>query len=272
MGRCIATVLRNNDEIHRADAIMSILLRTLRVRYDHGHEIGDHVHGWGQLVYAASGAIHVAAVGSIWLIPSARAVWLSPGTTHRLRMRGETQLRTVYVPPEQCATLSNAPLGLSVVPLLRELILELSRIGVIDGADLFHSAIGEAFLATLARAERLPLMLIMPIDRRAMRVAEAILSDPADVVDLSRLVRDSGGSLRTIQRRFHVETGMALSEWHQQARLIAGAGTLLDGHSVTEAALAAGYSGVSAFIHAFRKRFGHTPSQFRALTAFGAGS
>ena len=64
--------------------------------------------------------------------------------------------------------------------------------------------------------------------------------------DLGQIVGESGGSLRTLQRRFLVETGMALSEWRQQARLIAGAESLLDGSSVTEAALAAGYSGVSA--------------------------
>ena len=114
MKHCILTVLRNNVDFCRADAIMSNFLRTLSIRYGHGHEIGDHAHGWGQLVYAASGAIQVAAVGCVWLIPSARAVWLSPGTQHRLRMRGETQLRTVYVPPERCAALPSVPLGLNV--------------------------------------------------------------------------------------------------------------------------------------------------------------
>ena len=249
---------------------MPSFLRTLSIRFDHGHEIGDHAHGWGQLVYAASGAIHVTAVGCVWLIPSARAVWLSPGTRHRLKMRGETHLRTVYVPPERCGALSSAPLGLSVTPLLRELILEMARTGLIDGANPYHSVIGESFLSSLARAERLPLVLKMPVDRRAMRVAEAILADPVDTADLGQLARASGGSLRTIQRRFVVETGMAVSEWRQQARLIAGAGSLLDGRSVTEAALTAGYSGVSAFIYAFRSKFGQTPSAFRTMAAFGA--
>lgn len=267
IGRYIATDLRNYDDICRAGAIMSILLRTLSVCYDHGHEIGDHAHGWGQLVYAASGAIHVAAGKCVWLIPPARAVWLPPGTRHQLRMRGEARLRTVYVPPERCATLSSVPLGLDISPLLRELVLELARTGPIYEADPFHRVIGGTFLAAFSRAEPLPLKVVMPVDRRAARVAEAILADPVDVRELGLLVRDSGGSLRTIQRRFLLETGMALSEWRQHVRLIAGAASLLDGSSVTEAALAAGYSGVSAFIHAFRSRFGHTPSQFRATAA-----
>lgn len=248
---------------------MPNVLRTLSACYDHGHKIGHHSHGWGQLVYAATGAIHVATVGHVWLIPSARAVWLSPDTPHSLKMRGETRLRTIYVPSERCTNLPSEPIGVSVVPLLRELILELARIGLVSEHDPFHRAMGDALLVALARAKRLPLVLAMPIDRRAARVAEAILAGVAVDSGLNALVTGSGGSLRTIQRRFLEETGMALSEWRQQARLIAGAGLLLDGRSVTEAALEAGYSGVSAFTHAFRCRIGQTPSQFRTAAAFG---
>lgn len=243
---------------------MAIFLRTLSAQYDHGHEIGDHDHGWGQLVYASSGAIHVTAAGQTWLIPSARAVWLPPGTTHRLRMRGATRLRTIYVPPESSTTLPRIPLGLGVTPLLRELILELARTGPVDGADGFRRAIGEALLGALARAERLPLTLTMPVDRRALRVADAILADPASSWTLDALAAKSGGSMRTIQRIFLDETGMPLSDWRQVARLMAAAALLLDGKSVTEAALAAGYAGTSAFIHAFRRKFGQTPVAFRA--------
>ncbi len=159
---------------------MATFLRTLAARYDHGHEIGDHAHGWGQLIYASSGAIHVAAAGQAWLIPSARAVWLPPGTPHRLRMRGTTRLRTLYIPPARCAALAPRPLGLMVSPLLRELILELVRFGHIDADDRAHGAVAEAMLVMLGRAERLPLSLTLPTDRPAARVAEAILADPGN--------------------------------------------------------------------------------------------
>jgi quercetin dioxygenase-like cupin family protein len=92
------------------------MFRTLSVRYDHGHEIGEHEHDWGQLVFAASGAIHVTTPAQTWLIPSARAVWLPPRTEHRLRMRGTTNLRTIYVPPAHGSGLPDGPLGVSVAP------------------------------------------------------------------------------------------------------------------------------------------------------------
>lgn len=243
---------------------MTTFLRTLSAHYNHGHEIGDHDHGWGQLVYASSGAIHVTTANQAWLIPSARAVWLPPDTPHRLRMRGATRLRSVYVPPERCTALSRSPLGLRVTALMRELVLELTRVGHIDGADQFHRAVGEALLGALAQAERLPLALTMPADRRALRVAGSILADPASNRTLDALAAGSGGSMRTIQRIFLDETGMPLSDWRQVARLMEAAALLVDGGSVTDAALAAGYGGTSAFIHAFRRRFGQTPTAFRA--------
>ena len=247
---------------------MGSFIRTLAARYEHGHEVGDHEHGWGQLVYASCGAIHVMAAGQAWLIPSARAVWLPPGTPHRLRMRGTTRLRTLYIPPEHCAGLAATPLGLMVTPLMRALIEELVRIGHLDTADRAHRAFGEAMLIVLARAERLPLALRLPTDRRALRVAETLLACPASSESLEAICGTCGASLRTIQRRFLDETGMSVSQWRQLARLMAAAAFLLDGKSVTDAALEAGYCGVSAFIHAFRGKLGQTPSVFR-LAASG---
>ncbi len=81
------------------------LLRTLRATYDDRHTIEDHQHAWGQLVYAASGAVHVATAAQVWLIPPARAVWLPPHARHSLRMKGRTTLRTLYVPPDACTGL-----------------------------------------------------------------------------------------------------------------------------------------------------------------------
>jgi AraC-like DNA-binding protein len=143
------------------------------------------------------------------------------------------------------------------------LILELVRFGHVEAENPLHRAIGTAFLAMLGEAKPLPHMLAMPIDRRAQRVAAAIVADPAARdVPLARIAGESGASLRTIQRRFLDETGMSLSEWRQVVRLMVAAARLIDGESVTNAALSAGYTGTSAFVHAFRKKFGETPSIF----------
>ncbi|HEY6814764.1 MAG TPA: helix-turn-helix domain-containing protein, partial [Croceibacterium sp.] len=60
---------------------------------------------------------------------------------------------------------------------------------------------------------------------------------------------------------FLSETGLPCAHWRQRLRLLHGAAALGEGHSVTEAGLEAGYASTSAFIAAFRKHFGVTPSK-----------
>ena len=240
-----------------------VVLRTLRATYDDRHAISDHDHAWGQLVYAASGAIHVATCAGVWLIPPARAVWLPPPPTPRLRMRGRTTLRTLYVPPEASAGLGASPAGLAVTPVMRELILVLTGFAYVDPCDPVQAAMAAALLAILSVTPPLSLALTRPREPTALQVALAIEADPASEVPLARLAVEERHGLRTLRRRFLLETGMALSEWRQGARLMAAAVNLLQGESVTSAALDAGYASTSAFITAFRSRFGQTPGAFR---------
>ena len=242
----------------------TLALRTLRAEYGDGHRIESHDHAWGQLIYAASGAIQVATPARTWLIPPARAVWLPPSAFHSLRMKGRTRLRTIYVPPGPSAELPGSAVGLNVTSLLRELILTLTTYAYVAADHPLQSTLAAALLATVAAAEPLTLVLTRPRDRRALKVAAEIEADPARNVPLARLAEENGMALRTLQRLFLAETGLPLSEWRQAARLLTSTVRLLEGESVTIAALDAGYSSTSAFIHAFRLRFGETPGVFRA--------
>ena len=242
-------------------------MRTLRAQYSDRREIADHDHAWGQLVYAAAGAIHVSTPVRTWLIPPARAVWLPPGASHRLRMKGDTRLRTIYVPPQRCGALPGSAVGLAVTPLLRELILALTCYAYVDVDQPLQGALAAALLATVNDAEPLALVLTHPRDEAALKVALAIEANPGRDVRLDSLAAEHGATLRTLQRRFLAETGMPLSDWRQAARLMSAAARLLQGESVTEAAVDAGYSSTSAFINAFRLRFGVSPGRFRSAAA-----
>ena len=53
--------------------------------------------------------------------------------------------------------------------------------------------------------------------------------------------------------------GMPFGLWRQKARLLESVRLLVQGGSVTDAALDPGYSSVSAYIAAFKQTFGYTP-------------
>ncbi len=57
---------------------------------------------------------------------------------------------------------------------------------------------------------------------------------------------------------------MTMAEWRQRLRMLRAVQLLAEGQPVTAAALAVGYSSVSAFIAVFKKEFGATPGRYAA--------
>jgi AraC-like DNA-binding protein len=240
---------------------MTLVIRSLAATYYDGFHIEPHRHGWAQLIYAVSGVMSVRAGGTLWIVPPARAVWVPAGAEHEIRALGDFAMRTVYFAPALVQHLPCECCALDVAPLLRELVLAIVAVQLIDQSDVEGMRLGAVAIDRIAAARTLPLHLPLPSDPRATRVAERLRADPACPLELPALARDAGASARTLQRLFVVETGLRFSEWRQRLRLLHGASLLGGGSSVTEAGLEAGYAGTSAFSAAFRKHFGFPPSQ-----------
>ena len=85
------------------------------------------------------------------------------------------------------------------------------------------------------------------------------MKNPADGMTATALARQCGLSVRTLERLFRAETGMRFGLWRQKARLLESVRVLVEGGSVTDAAIESGYSSVSAYIAAFKQTFGCTP-------------
>lgn len=240
---------------------MALVVRSLACRYYDGFHIAPHRHEWAQLVYAVSGVMSVRAGDLLWVVPPARAIWVPAGVEHEIRAASEYAMRTVYFTPELVGALPRACCALDVAPLLRELVLAIVGVQLIDEADEEGMRLVRVAIDRIAQARALPLQLPLPTDSRAVRVAERLRADPACEAELADLARDAGASARTLQRLFLTETGLRFSEWRRRLRLLHGASLLGAGHSVTEAGLEAGYAATSAFTAAFRRHFGFTPSQ-----------
>lgn len=240
---------------------MAVAVRCLAATYYGGFHIKPHRHHWGQLIYAAAGVMRVRAGGMLWIVPPARAVWVPAGAEHEIHGLGDFKMRTLYFPTEMVARLPAECCALDVVPLLRELVLELVERAPVDEGDAEGMRLAAVAIDRIAAARTLPLNLPLPRDPRALRLAERLRDDPATQARLAILARHAAASPRTIQRLFLAETGLTFAQWRQRLRLLHGATVLGAGKSVTEAALEAGYSGTSAFSAAFRKHFGFTPSR-----------
>ena len=242
---------------------MGFLIRTLACTYFGGHHIEPHAHGWGQLIYAATGVMRIKAAGRLWLTPPGRAVWAPAGLEHEIWARGDFAMRTLYISPRLAEGLPQGCVGIDVPPLLRELIVHIVGLGMLTEGDPDHEALAQVTVGLLRSPDPLPSSLPWPRDPRAAAAARRLLAEPADPAELAVIARSSGASARTLQRLFLDETGFGFSDWRQRLRLLHAATLLGDGVSVTEAGLEAGYASTSAFIAAFKKQLGRTPARMR---------
>ncbi len=109
-----------------------------------------------------------------------------------------------------------------------------------------------------------------PRVRRAKAYILARLADPA--LGAEAVASAQGVSLRLLQRQFAAD-GTSISGWILEQRLVRAHRALQDpGPSVTDVALAHGFSDPSQFARAFRRRFGLRPSDVRHAGSPGAGS
>jgi len=237
-------------------------VRSFAATYPDDFRLPEHDHGWGQLVYATRGVVHVESHRSVWIVASTRGIWLPPGRPHALRMQGTVALRTLYLAPRLAARIDGPARSLEVSPLLRELVLHILERGMLEADVEVDARLARVLVDQIAAAPPHELRLPMPRDARARSAAERIRADPGVARDLGRLARDSGASVRTLQRLFVRETGLSITSWCQKLRLLMGMARLGNGACVGEAAHASGYASASAFSAAFRRHFGVTPRRF----------
>ncbi len=233
---------------------------TLAWEYSAGYQVPEHAHGSDQVIFATRGVMEVSAGQSLWVIPPQFAVWIPARTPHRIRMPDAVSMRTLYIRrgtavgmPAECSVLH-------VGPLLRELIVEIVRLGVLRIRNRLHGAFLKVLVAQLTAASPIPTGLTLPRDARAQKVAQQSLADPGLAV--SSLCREAGMSARTMERIFRREVGVSFEAWRRQARLMRGIELLAGGSTVKEAAYAVGYQNPSAFVQMFRKTLGSTPKEW----------
>jgi len=171
-------------------------------------------------------------------------------------------MRTLYLKPKLAASIARECCVVNVTGLLKELILQTCRCGSLGRMIAWQRHLIEVILDQLQTIKVAPLQLSMPEDPRALRVAELLMSNPSDPRPLARIAKNSGASPRTLERIFVNETGTTFGKWQQQLRLMVAMRLLGQGAKVTHAALEAGYSTPSAFIAAFHKALGSTPTQY----------
>ena len=197
-----------------------------------------------------------------WVVPPQRAVWIPCSIAHTITMSGTVAMRTLYFRPRLAKTLPHDCCVINISPLLRELILSACGSRALKKQIARQRHLIDLIIDQLEIVQMVPLQLPHLSDPRAIRVTNALLSDPGDGRTLAQFCRIAGASKRTLERLFLEEAGMTFGKWRQQLRLMQAMRLLWEGAKVTHAAVEAGYSTPSAFISMFRRALGTTPTAY----------
>lgn len=235
-----------------------------RVRKPSGSALPFHSHDEAQLTYAALGMIQLHTAEGVWLVPPQLAAWIPAGVPHRLDIMTDAELWMVNWQPTAIAAW--APLDFPdrafasrVTPLLRSLLAAAIED---DPTTVKTELMVRLILLELSAVSDAPTYLPMPKSPAAKRVAEIVIGDHRNRMDLNELASRSATSVRTVSRLFPPETGLTFKAWRQRARIVKTMEQLAGGKSVAEVASEAGFSSTAAFSFAFRQVTGTTPSAF----------
>jgi AraC-like DNA-binding protein len=238
------------------------LIRSLATNHRGGSRIGEHVHEWSQLVYAARGVMTVEVADGCWVVPAHRAVWVPALTSHSIEMTGTVEMRTLYFSPEILAVLPGRCETLEVSGLLRELILETVRQQMLHRDLPAQARLIGVIVDQLASIQSIELRLPMPEHPRLRALTENLRKSPLKSVSLGSIAAEAHLSARTVERVFVAETGLTFVQWRQRLRFLHALQLLAAERTVTDVALEVGYRSVSAFIAAFKRALGATPSHY----------
>ncbi len=252
----VNSILRN--AIDRSDGARLIVLR---MEAGERRESEPHRHARGQLGALNAGLMTIDTAAGRWVMPPGRIGWIPPGFLHAAQLHGTVEGWSAYLAPGDCATLPAEPCVLACSALVAPIMERASQWD--EGAlQPPQQRLLEVLLDELAVALAQPLQLPFPQERRLVRIARALASEPGDKRSLDEWARWAGLSGRSLSRNFAKETGMPFVQWRQLARMVQALEQLAGGMPVNQVAWSLGYESVSTFIAAFKRLFGATPSQF----------
>lgn len=230
----------------------------LGVALPRGHRFPTHVHPTHQLVWARTGVVTVGVADTTWVLPPSRSLFVPAGVPHTTAAASSIELNSLYLNPGSCPALWTEPTVLAATDMFAALVGHLSQPDLTDDARGRAEAV---LFDVLVPAPVASVDLRWPRDDRARQVADALTADPADDRDAAAWARAVGASERTLSRLFVAETGVSLGRWRTRLRVRTALELLADGTPVAVAGRQIGYRTTSAFIAAFRREVGVTPSQ-----------
>ncbi|PHR85405.1 MAG: AraC family transcriptional regulator [Colwellia sp.] len=226
------------------------------------HYFPTHKHRWHQLLYASSGVLIVDVIGERLFIPPENTVWLPSGYQHSVSTEYGAELKSLYIDSSYRQLPTDKSLVLKISPIIKALIIEISTFDVEYPILGYEQDVVSLMLSTLPRLKRVTDHLPWPESSELLKMCCQLYEQPGGKQTTLMLADNLAMSKRTLERKFHRETGMTIQAWSLRLRFLKAIELLTAGHSITNISLDLGYSSPSPFIYMFRNISGMSPREY----------
>jgi AraC-like DNA-binding protein len=231
-----------------------------------GDQSTKHAHHAMHLVLCRQGTLTVHTQG-MKAAERAAGVLVGPDVPHAMDARG-SEVILLFIEPESHDGVRLQASLVGPVHLFDERHRDALLASLPGTGPLPHDAVGPWMETTLETLSGTPesLQRVHPRVRKLLRYLRA--EPPPEDTSLEALARVAGLSPGRLMHAFTDSVGVPLRPYLLWLRLQRAAGAIVAGHTLGEAAHAAGFSDSAHLTRTFRRMFGTTPSSLQRRSQF----
>lgn len=235
--------------------------------YPEKDRILPHSHRRSQLLCAIKGMAVVIAERNRWLILPDHALWIPAGVRHSVETIEPLTTGSIYVEPEALADQPAHSHVVRMTDLMKSLLLEAVKLPHEYDPTGRAGLIMALILEEIPLLPRTPLSLPLPREPRLAEICRRFVAAPSAHETIDHWAAQMAMSRSAFTRAFRRETGLAVSEWRQQACLLAALPKLMSGEKIANVAFDLGYDSAAAFTTMFKRVLGIPPRRYLAANA-----
>lgn len=223
-----------------------------------------HQHDYNELLWGVRGTLTVETPLGLNVVPAMMGLWIPAGLSHGVQAWNGTTFHCSFIDVSDSPFDTERPSAVSVPVAARELLLYMRSEAMNPAARSRSEQVIADLLSPLPDG---PPALPMPSDDRLLRIAAALLQDPARETSLEEWGNEVGASARNLSRLFAAQTHITFEQWRIQLRIRLAMGLLATGMPISSVARKVGYRTASAFVQSFRRVLGFTPGHYANTVA-----
>ena len=233
--------------------------------------IPEHAHGKAQFLYIEGGLVYIVTPAKTYYLPARHYMWIPPGVPHSIHPRSpDVLMRNLYFPVSAAENIFFMRTAIYPVNdlLLHYLLFTGRWTGNVFRRNREDYTILSAFKQLLPRLSlyELPLSLPFPQDKRLKEIVEYMGLHPDNALPFESIAQRFGFSERSLSRLFRRELQMSYVQYFTILRMLQALHLLMEQRmSVSEIALAVGYSSMPTFSNTFTKIVGMRPTEYMRM-------